>query len=83
MADGRATKIYMPTDITKAVSTLGIVAESLGIGDASSIDTSTKPAPAKVEDPCVGDETSAVGRASAEVGEEIRVDLESRRKDIL
>ena len=83
VADGRATKIYMPTDITKAVSTLGIVAESLGIGDASSIDTSTKPAPAKVEDPCVDEETSAVGRASAEVGEEIRVDLESRRKDIL
>ena len=83
VADGRATKIYMPTDITKAVSTLGIVAESLGIGDASSIDTSTKPTPAKVEDPCVDDETSAVGRATADVGEEIRVDLESRRKDIL
>lgn len=83
VADGRATKIYMPTDITKAVSTLGIVAESLGIGDASSIDTSTKPAPAKAKDPCVNEETSAVGRASADVGEEIRVDLESRRKDIL
>lgn len=83
VADGRATKIYMPTDITKAVSTLGIVAESLGIGDASSIDTSTKPAPAKVVDPCVDEETSAVGRATADVGEEIRADLESRRKDIL
>lgn len=30
VADGRATKIYMPSDIANVVSTLGIVGESLG-----------------------------------------------------
>ena len=83
VADGRATKIYMPTDITKAVSTLGIVAESLGIGDASSIDPGEKAVYQKAEDPCISEETSAEGCNAADVGEEIRVDLESRRKDVL
>ena len=83
VADGRATKIYMPTEITKAVSALGMVSEALGIGDATPIDTSEKERVSKREDPCIGKETSKVGRIVADVGEEIRTDLESRRKDIL
>ena len=43
VADGRATKIYMPTDISKVVSTLGVVSESLGIGDSTPVDKSAKP----------------------------------------
>ena len=83
VADGKATKIYMPTEITKAVSTLGMVSEALGIGDATPVDRSDKaPVQAKA-DPCISDETSAGGKHAAEVGEEIRVDLESRRKDVL
>ena len=34
IADGRATKIYMPSDISSAVASLGVISESLGIGDA-------------------------------------------------
>ncbi|MGX8704523.1 MAG: SPFH domain-containing protein, partial [bacterium] len=30
VADGRATKIYMPTDLTNVISSLGLVGESLG-----------------------------------------------------
>ena len=83
VADGRATKIYMPTDITKAVSTLGIISESLGIGDATAVDSSAKPKAAPAVDPCIDDETSAEGRAAAATGEAIRSDLESRRRDVL
>lgn len=83
VADGRATKIYMPTDISKVVSTLGIVSESLGIGDSTPVDTSAREADAHEEDPCVNERTSKEGKAAAETGQAIRVDLESRRKDVL
>ena len=33
VSDGRATKIYMPTDLSGVISSLGLAAESLGIGD--------------------------------------------------
>lgn len=38
VANGKATKIYMPSDITQLVSTLGVVGESLGIGDATPVE---------------------------------------------
>lgn len=37
VADGKATKIYMPSDITQLVSSLGVIGESLGIGDATPV----------------------------------------------
>ena len=83
MADGRATKIYMPTDISKVVSTLGIVSESLGIGDSTPVDKSEKARADDHKDPCVKDETSKEGKAAAATGHAIKVDLESRRKDII
>lgn len=43
VADGRATKIFMPTDLANIVSSLGVVGESLGIGDSTKIDTSERP----------------------------------------
>jgi hypothetical protein len=83
VADGRATKIYMPTDISKVVSTLGVVSESLGIGDSTPVDTSAKPARTPETDPCLHEETSNEGRKAAETGSAIKVDLESRRRDVL
>ena len=83
VADGRATKIYMPTDISKVVSTLGVVSEALGIGDSTPVDTSAKPAKAHGGDPCVNEETSAEGRRAAETGRSIMTDVESRRKSII
>ncbi|MBR0400806.1 MAG: SPFH/Band 7/PHB domain protein [Mogibacterium sp.] len=83
VADGRATKIYMPSDIAGIVSTLGLVSESLGIGDATAIDKSAKPAPAPAADPCVNEETSAEGVKAAAFGGELSADIESRRKDII
>ena len=55
VADGRATKIYMPTDIAGAVSSLGLVGESLGIGDAMPIDKSPKQKEKTAPDICCDD----------------------------
>jgi regulator of protease activity HflC (stomatin/prohibitin superfamily) len=82
VADGRATKIYMPTDISKVVSTLGVVSESLGIGDSTPVDKSAKPAKKKEADPCISEETSKEGRAAADTGNAIETDVEMRRSII-
>ena len=55
VADGRATKIYMPTDLAGVVSTLGVIGESLGIGDATDIDKTPKPAAKPTDDDCCDD----------------------------
>lgn len=39
VADGNATKIFMPSDMTKLVTLNGIVSESMGIGSALGVDT--------------------------------------------
>ena len=83
VADGRATKIYMPTDISKVVSTLGVVSEALGIGDSTPVDTSAKPTPEPMVDPCIDNGTSAEGREAASTGARINSDIESRRKTII
>ncbi len=82
VADGRATKIYMPTDISKVVSTLGVVSESLGIGDSTPVDKSAKPVKKQEIDPCLSEETSKEGRKAADTGDAIKVDVETRRSVI-
>ena len=82
VADGRATKIYMPTDITKVVSTLGVVSESLGIGDSTPVDKSPKPVKKPEADPCINEQTSREGRRAADTGDSIRVDVETHRSVI-
>ena len=83
VADGRATKIYMPTDISKVVSTLGVVSEALGIGDSTPVDNTEKHVKKAAVDPCINEETSAEGRRAAETGDSIKVDVESHRKSII
>ncbi len=65
VADGRATKIFMPTDVAGLVSSLGVVGESLGIGDATAIDKTAKPAPKPQDDPCLHENSSKVTREAA------------------
>ena len=43
VADGRATKIFMPNDLSNVISSLGMMSEVLGIGDHTPIDHSEKP----------------------------------------
>lgn len=37
VADGNATKIFMPTDLSSIVSSLGLISEGIGIGDSTPI----------------------------------------------
>ncbi|MBR2546615.1 MAG: SPFH/Band 7/PHB domain protein [Eubacterium sp.] len=54
VADGNATKIFMPADISNIVSTAGVIGETLGIGSPAAEKPKTEdPAP---EDPCCDDE---------------------------
>ena len=83
IADGRATKIYMPTEISGLVSTLGVVSESLGIGDSTKVNYEEKPATVDAADPCLHENASAVSREAAGQGRQVARELESRRKDTL
>ncbi|MCR4752781.1 MAG: SPFH/Band 7/PHB domain protein [Eubacterium sp.] len=82
VADGRSTKIFMPSDLTKTVSTLGVVSEALGIGDATPIDHSEKEMPEAPADPCLDNHESGISKGAAEAGREIFSDL-SRTADAL
>lgn len=56
VSDGRATKIYMPTDLTGVISSLGLVSEATGLGDSTPIDKSAKPKKAAPVDVCCDDD---------------------------
>ena len=78
VADGRATKIYMPSDIASVVSTLGIAGEALGIGDHPPIDKTPKPEPVAVEDPCIHEETGKGGREAAATTAQLNLEMASK-----
>lgn len=82
VADGNATKIYMPTDIASTITSLGVVGEALGIGDATKIDMTPKPVKTKEADPCLHEGTSAEGIKAAQTGESIREKLQSERRPL-
>ena len=50
VADGNATKIFMPADISNIVSTAGLIGETLGIGKEAAV--KVKPEDPTPEDPC-------------------------------
>lgn len=75
VSDGRATKIFMPTDLTSIVSTLGVAGEAVGLGDFTPIDRNPKPVPAAPADPCVSDETGIGGREAAAASARINRDI--------
>ena len=80
VSDGRATKIYMPSEIASVVTSLGIVGEALGVGDATKVDTSAKPKPVvKADDCCDEDETGRGGKEAAATTMRIQQDLAARR----
>ncbi len=78
VSDGRATKIYMPSDIAGLVSTLGLAGEALGIGDATKIDTSKKPVKEPELDPCIKETTSEEGKAAAAYTQAVSAALEEQ-----
>ena len=78
VSDGRATKIYMPSDIAGVVASLGVAGEALGIGDHTKIDTSPKPKKKEEVDPCLTDETGKGGREAAAATARIHADVSDR-----
>lgn len=79
IADGNSTKIFMPTEITQAVSSLGVLGEALGIGEATHPEE--KPAPPTVipADPCLDEDSSHISREDHIVEYGINKSLEGRR----
>ena len=78
VADGRATKIYMPSDIASVVSTLGVAGEALGIGDHTPIDKTPKEEPKAKEDPCIHPDTGKGGREAAAATEQLNLEMSTR-----
>lgn len=83
VADGRATKIYMPSDIANVVGSLGVIGESLGIGEAMRIDGQDDydmPDNYKesYNDPCADNHTSEESGCVEETSAAIDRDITSR-----
>ncbi|MGI6556023.1 MAG: SPFH domain-containing protein [Pseudoramibacter sp.] len=77
MADGRATKIYMPTDMSDFIASLGVAGEALGVGDHTPIDKTPKAQKAPAADPCVTNETSRGGWEAADTSAQINRDVDN------
>ena len=84
VADGRATKIFMPTDLAGLISNLGVAAESLGIGQSESIDKSAKVLPTGYTDDCGAENSKAshsVAEASERISKEVINDVGARVRE--
>ena len=79
ISNGNSTKIFMPTEITQAVSSLGVLGEALGIGDSTDIRPKApalKPLP---KDPCLDEDSSRISHEDHMIEHGIQTSLESRR----
>lgn len=62
VADGKATKIFVPTDISRVLTSAGAIGEALGVGDFTKIDRSEEEIPAVPKDPVENENTSDISR---------------------
>lgn len=76
VSDGRATKIYMPSDMANVIASLGVAGEALGIGDATAVDTAPKTVKARKADDCVDEDTGPGGVDAWLTTEAIERDVE-------
>lgn len=75
VAQGRATKIFIPDEMSGSVASLGVVGEILGIGDSMAVDTRAKPAPAATPDPCLEHHSSRVSKGAAATNAKLERDV--------
>ena len=79
ISDGRATKIFMPTELASAATGLGLTTEMLGIGDAIKIDKNPKEKPYKPEDDeCCDDKTGTTAELR-KISNEIDNDISNKK----
>ncbi|MBQ5445154.1 MAG: SPFH/Band 7/PHB domain protein [Lachnospiraceae bacterium] len=83
VSDGRATKIFMPTNLSDLVTNVGVLGEAIGIGDATPIDTSEKPKKVKEYDPCMSKETGKGGVDAYETTARINAQVEEAAQDTI
>lgn len=77
IADGNATKIFMPTDIAGAVSGMGVLGDAWQIGQQEP-KKKPRPEPNRKKDPCLDDESSRISHGAARTNAGIRRDLSTR-----
>ena len=75
VADGRATKIFIPSDLSNVLSTAGAIGEALGIGDSTPIDKRANSMPKTPVDPCISDESSRATVNAAKTTADINRDV--------
>lgn len=75
VADGNSTKIFMPTELTQIVSSLGVAGEVMGIGDA--MPPKKKPLPKRpvINDDCLDLHSSEISHDAAYAGAVIENDI--------
>lgn len=79
VADGRATKIFMPSDLASIISSLGVAGEALGIGHATDVDRSERQIKVRTDECCDNDkdyERSAVTEETAAANKRITSEVE-------
>lgn len=76
VSNGKATKIFMPTDIMDSVATLGVAGEALGIGDATKIEKNSQKKKDILNDPCISDKSSKETKKAAESNFRMQKELE-------
>lgn len=79
IADGNATKIFIPSDISDVLSTIGAANELIGEKNAMPTLKKPTPKPPVVNDPCLHENVSTITRNAAQTTTEINHDVEDNR----
>lgn len=77
VADGRATKIFVPTDIASVLTSVGAIGEALGVGDHTSINKLPKPEKTVDLDPTAGRPRSPISDKAHNTTNKIKKELQS------
>ena len=78
VADGRATKIFLPSDMSDVLTHLGVAGEVIGVGDATAIDRSEKTKEPPKTDACISGDSSRGTLDAKRTGDAISADIEGR-----
>lgn len=77
VANGNATKVFMPTDLASIVSGMGVMGDAWQIGQTEPAKKPT-PAPKHRKDPCLDEESSHISHGAARANANTRRDLAGR-----
>lgn len=80
MADGQATKIYMPTDMTQLLTAAGVIGDALKTGQEKAAVRAASDR-RTAGDPCVDEETSAGGKDAARASSAIQDEVQRMSQD--